>query len=85
MYLNIYTIYILVKNTSYILKKDIAQTFHRNSFICNDESGHECQCYEDYTSGKYNLTATFQKVSGDSILNDMSFEKENLLRNVIYS
>ena len=63
--------------------KDIAQTFHRNKFECSTETGLECGCYDDFISEKYNITAVHTKVNGESVLSDISFEKNNLLRNIL--
>ena len=44
--------------------------------------GEECKCYEEYDLQTFNETTDYQKVSGDTVLENLAFDKNNLLRNV---
>ena len=41
----------------------------------------ECKCYEEYDLKTFNETTEYQKVSGDTVLENLAFDKNNLLRN----
>ena len=43
--------------------------------------GEECKCYEEYDLKTFNETTVYQKVSGDTVLENLAFDKTNLLRN----
>ena len=44
--------------------------------------GEECKCYEEYDLKTFNETTVYDKVSGDTVLENLAFDKNNLLRNV---
>lgn len=41
----------------------------------------ECKCYEEYDLQTFNETTVYRKVSGDTVLENLAFDKNNLLRN----
>ena len=41
----------------------------------------ECKCYEEYDLQTFNETTVYDKVSGDTVLENLAFDKNNLLRN----
>ena len=43
--------------------------------------GEECKCYEEYDLQTFNETTVYQKVSGETVLENLAFDKNNLLRN----
>lgn len=61
---------------------EVAQTFHRSDLQCNvSVIGEECKCYEEYDKQKFNETTVYQRVSGETVLENLAFDKNNLLRN----
>ena len=45
------------------------------------EIGEECKCYEIYDKETFNETTIYQRISGETVLETLAFEKDNLLRN----
>ena len=42
--------------------------------------GEECKCYEEYDLKTFNETTVYLKVSGETVLENFAFDKNNLLR-----
>ena len=51
-------------------------------FIFFSVVGEECKCYEKYDLKTFNETTVYLKVSGETVLENLAFDKNNLLRRV---
>merc|ERR1712113_947810 len=61
---------------------EVAQTFHRSDLECDfSVVGKECDCYAEYDKQTFNETIVYQRLSGETVLESLAFDKDNLLRN----
>ena len=47
------------------------------------EIGEECKCYEIYDQETFNETNIYQRISGETVLKTLAFDKDNLTRNAV--